>query len=184
MLCGEIFRDLLQVVIGEIGEQVVHRREVPAPGVESMKLVHKIAGGLPRKARKVGVVRPFAHRAVTWGAGHYARFHRVRSLFRGLRITLAQFETAQANESYVEPASFHGAPPTPATSAGRELAAFLASPASPICCARRERERRGGRAGTPHPQYARPMANSTASRKACFQGEAGNSSSASRAIAP
>ena len=46
-LCGEIFSDLFQIVFGKIGEQVIHRRVVALPGVESMKLVREIAGRLP-----------------------------------------------------------------------------------------------------------------------------------------
>jgi hypothetical protein len=43
-------------------------------------------------------------------------------------MTQAQFEAAEANESYINPASLHGAPPTPAHC---EPAAFRSNPASP-----------------------------------------------------
>lgn len=76
---------LLQVILGQEGQEIVHRRVVPPTVAERDQLVEEIAGGLAGEPREIGILRSFALRAVARGAGENPLRHRVRRLLGRLR---------------------------------------------------------------------------------------------------
>ena len=77
MLGGEVLRHLLQVVVREELEEIVHRRILPPPRLEGVELVVQIARRLAAQAWKIGIVSapaldPVAGRACLDAVGHGA----------------------------------------------------------------------------------------------------------------
>jgi hypothetical protein len=81
----EVVRHLLEIRVGKIFEEIVHRRVAATPVSERHQLVHQIAGRFAGEARKVVVFCPLTLPAVASRAGKEARLHRVGCAFRRLR---------------------------------------------------------------------------------------------------
>ena len=113
-LVGKIFRKLSQIIIGQIGEQIVHRRIFAPAGFEGFQLVVEISGRLARKPREIGVVRALPFNAMAGRAGLDALRHigRIGSGFLGRGKTCAQEEKTACQEGlsyghYVSPKHNH-----------------------------------------------------------------------------
>ena len=94
----EIVRDLLQVRIGLIFEQVIHRRVATPPVAKCHQLVHQIAGRLAGETREIITIRPPALTAVAWFAGAQVRLHRIGCAFRRLRLREGGYAEHYRNE--------------------------------------------------------------------------------------
>ena len=77
-LVGEILGKLPQVVVRQIGEQIVHRRVLAPARFEGFQLVMEISCRLTRKSREIGVVRALPFHTVARGTGLNALRHVIR----------------------------------------------------------------------------------------------------------
>ena len=81
-LLREVLGDLAQVAVGQIRDEVVHRRVLARAVAKRHELVVEIAGRLAGDAREVPVARALAALAVAGHAALHARLHRVELLER------------------------------------------------------------------------------------------------------
>ncbi|CAM2151868.1 hypothetical protein PT2222_270038 [Paraburkholderia tropica] len=84
-LLREVRGDLVQVIVGEIGDQIIHRRVLAATLAKIHQLVVEVLGRFAGETREVVVVGALTVRAVARRAALHARFDRVGGFgLRGL----------------------------------------------------------------------------------------------------
>ena len=79
LLC-EVLGDLPQIRVGQIGDEVIHRRVLALAVAKRDQLVVEIGGGLARDAREVSVAGALPALAVARDAALDARLHRIDRL--------------------------------------------------------------------------------------------------------
>ncbi|MEI9982657.1 MAG: hypothetical protein WDN69_05275 [Aliidongia sp.] len=81
----------MQIGVGQIFEQVVHRRIFPTPVAKGDELIIEISGRLSGEPREIVVIRALALRTVARTAGQHTRRHCIgRMLVRGRRRGMAR----------------------------------------------------------------------------------------------